>query len=46
MKIALLGAAGFIGRIAAQSLSARAEVGELILVDYNIRDAKRHAKAL
>lgn len=46
MKIALLGAAGFIGRIAAQALSARAEVGELILVDYNIRDAKRFAKAL
>jgi hypothetical protein len=46
MKIALLGAAGFIGRIAAHVLSARAEVGELILVDYNIRDAKRHAKAL
>jgi len=46
MKIALLGAAGFIGRIAAQALSARVEVGELILVDYNIRDAKRFAKAL
>lgn len=46
MKIALLGAAGFIGRIAAQALSARAEVGELILVDYNIRDAKRIARAL
>jgi len=46
MKIALLGAAGFIGRIAAQALSARPEVGELLLVDYNIRDAKRFAKAL
>lgn len=46
MKIAVLGAAGFIGRIAAQALSARTEVGELILVDYNIRDAKRFAKAL
>src|SRR5512134_336572 len=46
MKIALLGAAGFIGRIAAQALSARAEIGELILVDYNIRDAKRVARAL
>jgi hypothetical protein len=46
MKIALLGAAGWIGRIAAQSLSARPEVGELLLVDYNIRDAKRFAKAL
>jgi hypothetical protein len=46
MKIALLGAAGFVGRIAAQALSARPEVGELLLVDYNIRDAKRFAKAL
>lgn len=46
MKIAVLGAAGFIGRIAAKALSARAEVGELILVDYNIRDAKRFARAL
>jgi hypothetical protein len=46
MKIALLGAAGFVGRIAAQALSARPEVGELLLVDYNIRDAKRLAKAL
>jgi hypothetical protein len=46
MKIALLGAAGFVGRTAAQALSARQEVGELLLVDYNIRDAKRFAKAL
>jgi hypothetical protein len=46
MKIALLGAAGFVGRTAAQALSARPEVGELLLVDYNIRDAKRFAKAL
>ncbi|HZW37039.1 MAG TPA: hypothetical protein VFF01_08845 [Candidatus Deferrimicrobiaceae bacterium] len=46
MKIALLGAAGWIGRIAAQSLSSRPEVGDLLLVDYNIRDAKRFAKAL
>lgn len=46
MKIVLLGAAGFIGRIAAQVLSSRPEVGELFLVDYNIRDAKKFAKTL
>jgi hypothetical protein len=46
MKIALLGAAGFIGRTTAAALSRRPEVGELILVDYVIRDAKRMAKAL
>ena len=46
MKIVLLGAAGFIGRIAAQHLSSRPEVGELFLVDYNIRDAKKFAKKL
>lgn len=46
MKIAILGAAGFIGRAAAVELSRRPEVGELILVDYVIRDAKRLAKAL
>jgi hypothetical protein len=46
MKIALLGAAGFLGGVAAQELSLRAEVHELILVDYVIRDAKRLAKAL
>jgi len=46
MKILLLGAAGYIGRIAAQSLSSRPEVGELFLVDYNIRDAKKFAKKL
>ena len=46
MKIVLLGAAGFIGRIAASFLSARPEVRELLLVDYNIRDAKRFAKSL
>ncbi len=46
MKIALLGAAGFLGRAAAQELNRRTEVGELILVDYVIRDAKRLAKAL
>ncbi len=46
MKIALLGAAGFMGRVAAVELSRRPEVGELILVDYVIRDAKRMARAL
>ena len=46
MKIVLLGAAGFIGRAAAVLLARRDSVGELILVDYDIRDAKRLAKAL
>jgi len=46
MKIALLGAAGFAGRAAAAELSRRPEVGELILVDYVIRDAKKMAKSL
>jgi uncharacterized protein YbjT (DUF2867 family) len=46
MKIVLLGAAGFIGRAAAVLLARRDDVGELILVDYDIRDAKRLAKAL
>ena len=46
MKILLLGAAGFTGRAAAVLLSRRDDVGELLLVDYNIRDAKRLAKAL
>ncbi|MDD5762487.1 MAG: saccharopine dehydrogenase NADP-binding domain-containing protein [bacterium] len=46
MKILLIGAAGFTGRAAAVLLARRADVGELILVDYDIRDAKRLAKAL
>ncbi len=46
MKIVLLGAAGFVGRAAAVLLARRDDVGELILVDYDIRDAKRLAKAL
>ena len=46
MKILLLGAAGFTGRAAAVLLARRDDVGELILVDYDIRDAKRLAKAL
>jgi len=46
MKIALLGAAGFVGRTAAAELARRPEVVELILVDYMIRDAKKMAKGL
>jgi hypothetical protein len=46
MKIALLGAAGFVGRTAAQALAARPEVRELLLVDYVVRDAKKLARAL
>jgi len=46
MKILLLGAAGVTGRAAAVELARRDDVGELILVDYDIRDAKRLAKAL
>jgi hypothetical protein len=46
MKIVLLGAAGFVGRAAAVELARRPEVGELILVDYVIRDAKKLAKSL
>lgn len=46
MKIVLLGAAGFVGRRAAVELARRPEVGELILVDYIIRDAKKMAKSL
>jgi hypothetical protein len=46
MKILVVGAAGFTGRAAAVLLARRDDVGELILVDYDIRDAKRLAKAL
>lgn len=46
MKIVLLGAAGYIGRAAAVDLARRAEVAELVLVDYVIRDAKKMAKGL
>ncbi|OIP34149.1 MAG: hypothetical protein AUK27_08155 [Deltaproteobacteria bacterium CG2_30_66_27] len=46
MKIVLLGAAGFTGRAAAVLLARRDDVGELILVDYDIRNAKRLAKTL
>jgi len=46
MKILLLGAAGFTGRAAAVLLARHDDVGELILADYDIRYAKRLAKAL
>jgi hypothetical protein len=46
MKIVLLGAAGFVGRATAVELARRPEVGELILVDYIVRDAKKMAKGL
>lgn len=46
MKIVLLGAAGFTGRAVAALLARRDDVGELLLVDYDIRFAKRLAKAL
>ena len=46
MKIALLGAMGFVGQAAARELAARPEVRELILVDYDVRQAKKLAKAL
>jgi len=46
MKIALLGAMGFVGQAAARDLAAHPEVRELILVDYDVRQAKKLAKAL
>lgn len=46
MKIALLGAMGFVGQVAARELAGRPEIRELLLVDYNIREAKKFAKAL
>src|SRR4030065_614453 len=46
MKIALLGAMGFVGQSAARELAGRTDVTELLLVDYNIREAKKFAKAL
>lgn len=46
MKIALLGATGFVGQVAARELSRRSEIRELLLVDYNIREAKKFAKSL
>ncbi len=46
MKIALLGAMGFVGQVAARDLAGRPEVRELLLVDYNIREAKKLARTL
>jgi hypothetical protein len=46
MKILLLGAAGYTGRAAAALLARCDDVGEIILADYDIRDAKRLAKSL
>jgi len=46
MRIALLGAAGFVGQSAATDLAGRPEVRELLLVDYDIRAAKKRARAL
>lgn len=46
MKIVLLGAMGFVGQIAARELAGRPEVRELLLVDYNVREAKKFAKVL
>ncbi len=46
MKIALLGAMGFVGKAAARDLAGRADVSELLLVDYNVREAKKFARAL
>jgi hypothetical protein len=46
MKIALLGAMGFVGQVTARDLAGRPEVAKLLLVDYNIREAKKFARAL
>lgn len=46
MRIALLGATGFVGRLAAADLARHPEVRELLLVDYDIRGAKRFARTL
>jgi hypothetical protein len=46
MKIVLLGAMGFVGQVAARELAGRPEVRELLLVDYNIREAKKFARSL
>lgn len=46
MRIALLGATGFVGRSAASALAGHPEVRELLLVDYDIRAAKKHARSL
>ena len=46
MKIALLGAMGFVGQVAARALARHPEVRELLLVDYNIRETKKFGRAL
>jgi hypothetical protein len=46
MKIALLGAMGFVGQVAARELAGRPEVRDLLLVDYNVREAKKFARSL
>jgi hypothetical protein len=46
MKIALLGAMGFVGQSAARELAKRTDVAELLLVDYHVREAKKFARAL
>jgi len=46
MKIVLLGAMGFVGQVAARELAGRPEVRDLLLVDYNIREAKKFARFL
>ena len=46
MKIALLGAMGFVGQSVARELAGHKDVAELLLVDYNIREAKKFARAL
>lgn len=46
MKIALLGAMGFVGQVAARQLAGRPDVRELLLVDYNIREVKKFARGL
>jgi hypothetical protein len=46
MKIALLGAMGFVGQTAARALARHPEVRDLLLVDYNIRETKKFGRAL
>ncbi|HEY3489922.1 MAG TPA: saccharopine dehydrogenase NADP-binding domain-containing protein [Candidatus Deferrimicrobiaceae bacterium] len=46
MRILLLGCNGFVGRQAAATLAARSDVSALILADYDVRIAKKLAKAL
>lgn len=46
MRIALLGAAGFVGRAAAAALAAHPAVRGLLLVDYDVRAVKKFAKSL